>query len=282
MPHHLVGGEEVVFLYGDSDAVSAVHEVPRFDGPTVCRITEAAARVNGKRGVLRTRIGGGGVPAPTMIRSVAAALGLPTRLLGGGGARSLLGGAPYPLEIVAAPVTIRLLRGPGAAPLEWDAPLVLVVPDEYKCTDWELQLGHMFRAEFGAFETNDSMTVRAPAGAAPGTPAPAPVPYIAPRRGAQVTLGTSTFVVADDTMAEARRAASDMRAEAALASASAGTRFLGRGACAECGAARGDLTVCAACQGVLDVYYCGRDCQRSSWWSGHKDACQRAQAARRG
>ncbi|GBF90505.1 hypothetical protein Rsub_03501 [Raphidocelis subcapitata] len=286
---HLIGGEEVVFLYGDSDAVSAVHEGA--DSPVqASHTTEVAAQINGKSGVLRARIGGGGVPAPTMVRSVAAALGLPTRPLGGGGARSLLGGAPYPLELVTAPVTIRLLCGPGAAPLEWDAPLVLVVPDENRCTDWELQLGHMFRAEFGACETYEWMTVRAPGAAAaagaaaPGTPAPGIVPYIAPRRGAQITLGTSTFVVADDTMAEAWRAAAEVAAEAARARASAGTRLVGRGACANCGAARGapgiDLRGCVGCQGVLDVYYCGRECQRASWRSGHRAACQRAQAAR--
>jgi hypothetical protein len=51
------------------------------------------------------------------------------------------------------------------------------------------------------------------------------------------------------------------------------------GSCAHCGrAAAADINLqsCSACQAVQ---YCSKECQRVSWYGGHKEQCRLPQAA---
>lgn len=242
----------MVFLYGSAEHVSQAHQI----GDSGWHIQEVAADVNGWRGFVRARFNPS-ICGVAMVRSVAAALRLPTRPLGGGGGESLMGGS-YPLELVAAPVAMTLFRGPGAPALVFNAPLVFVVADENKCTDWEVQLGTSFNEAYSITYKQDGLAFRRAKG--PEAP-PAEVPFIAPRLGREILYGTSTFIVARDTLALAVSAASEAAAAAARARASGGTAFFGSDACAQCGAARGApgvrLQQCGGCSGVLQVTYCG-------------------------
>ena len=70
---------------------------------------------------------------------------------------------------------------------------------------------------------------------------------------------------------EIREHLTALRDSGALPSSAESTREAGEHTCAHCGKATTGHARCSRCK---VAWYCGRECQRSHWRAGHREACE--------